>query len=549
MKSKKVICVSIAVAPILLYAYASGPDARKTAAPGDGLCTESGCHVGTANTGGGRVEIVFPGGMTYTPGVRQRLQVRITDSAGRVFGFQATARLASNLSAGQAGDLSAADATTFVLCEDNREKGAAGCGNAAPLQFIEHRSAQPAGTFSFDWTPPSTNVGNVRIYVAGNAGNGNGRADNGDHIYTANYTLTPSTGGGGTTPPPPTGPSQAISQIADGTGWKTTIVLTNLDTAPASYTLRFWKGDGTAQTFPLGANGAGVQQLTGTIPVNGSQTLETPGTANTLSQGWGELTTSNAIGGTAIFRQRVQGRQDSEGSVRLTTPVSKKVLLPFDNTQGFVTALALVNPDATKTATIAATFFDEAGNQIAADSLSLAAHGQLPFAMPDRFAATAGKRGVAQFSTTDINLTGLGLRFSSAGAFTSVDFLTPPSVGVSAEALISQVVRRTNWTTTMVLVNSDEAPAAYTVRFRNSDGTTMALPLRGEGTVTEVTGVIPANGARFLETDSQTAEALAHGWAELVTSNGISATTLIGQRFAGAESEISIPFRRVNARH
>ncbi|MBI4907047.1 MAG: hypothetical protein HY820_25700 [Acidobacteria bacterium] len=544
MKNRKLICVAVTVAPVLLYAYASGPDPRKTGAPGDGLCSESGCHVGTANSGGGRVEIVFPSGLTYSPGVRQRLQVRITDATARVYGFQATARLASNLSAGQAGDFTTADTSTQILCEDGQLKPAAGCRAGANVQFIEHTRAASTGNFSFDWTPPATNAGNVRLYVAANAANGNGLADSNDKIYTANYTLAPAT----TTTPPPTGISSALSQIADGTGWKTTIVLSNLDTVPAPYTLRFWKGDGTAQTFPLGANGAAVQGITGTIPVNGSQTLETPSTATTLSQGWGELISEKAIGGTAIFRQRAQGRQDSEGSVSLTTPTAKKVLLPFDNTQGFVTSLALVNPDAAKTATIAATFFDEAGNQIAADSLSLAPHGQLPFAMPDRFGATAGRRGVAQFSSAEINLTGLGLRFSPAGAFTSVAFLTPPASGVPGEALISQLVRHNNWTTTMILVNSDEAPAAYTIRFRNTDGTTMALPLRDEGTVTEVTGVIPANGARFLETDSQTAAALTHGWAELVTSNGISATTLIGQRFAGAESDYSVPFRRAGVR-
>ena len=59
--------------------------------------------------------------------------------------------------------------------------------------------------------------------------------------------------------------------------------------------------------------------------------------------------------------------------------------------------------------------------------VTLPAHGQTAFAMPDRFVATAGKRGVAQFSTASINLTGLGLRFSSNGSFTSVDFLRPPA--------------------------------------------------------------------------------------------------------------------------
>src|SRR5580765_8563552 len=63
--------------------------------------------------------------------------------------------------------------------------------------------------------------------------------------------------------------SQTISQIADGQGWKSTIVLANTGTVDAPFTLKFWKGDGSALTLPLGADG-NVNQITGTIPKNGS---------------------------------------------------------------------------------------------------------------------------------------------------------------------------------------------------------------------------------------------------------------------------------------
>ena len=63
------------------------------------------------------------------------------------------------------------------------------------MEFIEHD--YPPGTqvsttpYTFTWTPPSTNIGNVAFYVAGNAVNGNLLADPGDHVYTNNYVLTP----------------------------------------------------------------------------------------------------------------------------------------------------------------------------------------------------------------------------------------------------------------------------------------------------------------------------------------------------------------------
>ncbi len=166
----------LAVLPLLIYAFSGGPPPRMSGAPGDGLCTS--CHSGTANSGPGNVQVTFPSGMTYTPGVRQQWTVTVNDPNARIYGFQLTARLASNEQNGQAGELSPTDGSTQVV----RDGGG--------VQFIEHTQAGSSNTFTFAWTPPSSDVGNVRVYVAGNGANGNG-ANSGDRIYTANYTLAP----------------------------------------------------------------------------------------------------------------------------------------------------------------------------------------------------------------------------------------------------------------------------------------------------------------------------------------------------------------------
>lgn len=178
---------------ILLYAHSQGPDPRVTGAPGDDplACATSGCHVGTPlNGGGGNVVVNFPNGLTYKPGEKQTFTIVITDSNARLYGFQMTARLESDLAHGQAGDFTASSGQA-VICENSKFKPAAGCPANAPVQFIEHY-LQPFATktISVTWTAPASNVGNVHIYVAANAANGN-MAETGDHIYTANYTLTP----------------------------------------------------------------------------------------------------------------------------------------------------------------------------------------------------------------------------------------------------------------------------------------------------------------------------------------------------------------------
>jgi uncharacterized protein (TIGR03437 family) len=193
--------VAMASSAALIFGYATGPDPRYTGAPGDDpkACTSSGCHSDSAlNSGGGNVVVNFPNGLNYTPGGGpQTLTIVITDSAAKVYGFQMTARLDSNLAKAQAGDFTAGTGQ-FVICENASFKGSKGCPVNAPVQFIEHSNPFVTKTITVTWTPPATDMGGVHIYVAANAANNDGN-NTGDHIYTANYALTPKAAG----PPKP----------------------------------------------------------------------------------------------------------------------------------------------------------------------------------------------------------------------------------------------------------------------------------------------------------------------------------------------------------
>ncbi|MBI4873823.1 MAG: hypothetical protein HY822_04225 [Acidobacteria bacterium] len=259
IRQRKIVvakCAAVlSVVPALIYAYSGGPPARHTGAPGDTVCTE--CHVGAANPSGGKVEIAFPGGMTYMPGAKQRLTVTVTDSPARtVNGFQVSARLASNERNAQAGTFTPLDATTQAICEDDSAKPSTGCRATAPLEFIEHTpSGNRTNTWTFEWTPPATDAGNVRFYVAGNSANGNGQ-NSGDRIFTANYTLTPA---GSAAPRPAIRAAQPVLQAFSGTpglssGTWLEIYGTNL--SPAT---REWGGnDFSGNRAPTQLDGVGV---------------------------------------------------------------------------------------------------------------------------------------------------------------------------------------------------------------------------------------------------------------------------------------------------
>lgn len=201
--------------PLALLAWEFGPQQRVTGAPGDDpmACATSGCHTGLTkggpiNAGGGGVTATFSTGTTYTPGGAPiTITVTVTDPANKHFGFQMTARPESDLSNGQAGDFTAGT-HQLVICDDGNPKPTKGCSSNTPVEFIEHDF--PAGSqvsttpYTFTWTPPANNIGNVHFYVAGNAVNGNLQADSGDHVYTNSYVLTPAVAGftcTNTTPP------------------------------------------------------------------------------------------------------------------------------------------------------------------------------------------------------------------------------------------------------------------------------------------------------------------------------------------------------------
>jgi uncharacterized protein (TIGR03437 family) len=194
--------------PVLLWAHYIGPDPGYSGVPKElGTCAQTGCHVGTANdpNNKGGISITFPSGRTYTPGTKQHLVVTVSDPATtqRAWGFQLTARVASS-TATVAGTLASTDANTTVMCgstdlfrqQELTYGKAQTCASTFPLTYIEHSltgytaSRGKTGSFSyeFDWTPPANDVGDITVYVAANAANGD-LTQNGDHIYSANFTL------------------------------------------------------------------------------------------------------------------------------------------------------------------------------------------------------------------------------------------------------------------------------------------------------------------------------------------------------------------------
>ncbi len=187
-------CVSallVGVTPLALYGFSTGPPQRRTAVPADGGQNCTVCHTTFAPANSdprGRVAILAD---PYVPGVKQIIRVTVEHPEASRWGFQLTARLASDETK-PAGTLAPSD-TVRVRCDAT---GDAPCNGAT--EFASHRragdidSTRPGtsggNTWEIEWTPPATDVGPVRLYAAGNAAN-NSNTNAGDRIYTTNIRL------------------------------------------------------------------------------------------------------------------------------------------------------------------------------------------------------------------------------------------------------------------------------------------------------------------------------------------------------------------------
>jgi uncharacterized repeat protein (TIGR01451 family) len=165
----------------IAHAYSAGPPAGHTGAPGEFTCAE--CHTAQV-VGNGSFSINAP--QSYVPGQTYQITVNhINSDPTRLrWGFELTA-LADDQT--KAGNLQSANNQTQIL--DNE-------GPAGSRQYIEHtalgtfQGQQGGANWTFNWTAPATDVGNVTFYAAGNQAN-NDSNSTGDYIYTTFVAATP----------------------------------------------------------------------------------------------------------------------------------------------------------------------------------------------------------------------------------------------------------------------------------------------------------------------------------------------------------------------
>jgi hypothetical protein len=214
----------------------------------------------------------------------------------------------------------------------------------------------------------------------------------------------------------------AFAHLVDGGGWKSSIYLINASsTVKAAYTLNF-RGDTGKPVLLSFTDGRRDNQISGTIPPGGIAILETPGKDNDpLSVSSATLSTTGAVSGFGVIRERQSGGPDREATVALTNPSVGGLAFPFDDTEGFLSSIALAVPCGADSAiTLTATGVDETGVSLGKSALKIQGGGHLAFMIPDQIPGAKNKRGIIRITApANVYLSGIGLRFTPVGALTT----------------------------------------------------------------------------------------------------------------------------------
>ncbi|MDG2455935.1 MAG: T9SS type A sorting domain-containing protein [Bacteroidia bacterium] len=173
--------------------YTGGAPASYTNAPTTGTNREANCtscHAGVLQTTGTNYNNVdFTGSFTgggYIPDSTYTLTLSYTHSGKTKFGYQLTCLNSSNTMGGSFATISGNNKSSIIT------GSVAGATRQYMRQTSSGASGSGAASWSFSWTAPSTNAGDVTIYAVVNSAN-SASGSSGDIIIAREFTIKPST--------------------------------------------------------------------------------------------------------------------------------------------------------------------------------------------------------------------------------------------------------------------------------------------------------------------------------------------------------------------
>ncbi len=166
------------------YDMNEDPDGKSgaTGSPSEVTCADSDCHgTYTLNSGPGSMEIASPDliNWTYVPGESYLISVTVSQMNRGLFGLGFEALKSNGDNAG----LLIAGSDTHI-----KSKSVGGYSRKSIAHDDNTGASNDSHTFTFTWNAPTTDVGDITFYVAGNACNNNGNEE-GDYVYSTSQVV------------------------------------------------------------------------------------------------------------------------------------------------------------------------------------------------------------------------------------------------------------------------------------------------------------------------------------------------------------------------
>jgi hypothetical protein len=229
-----------------------------------------------------------------------------------------------------------------------------------------------------------------------------------------------------------------VPQVADGGGWKTEIQVLNRRTREVPVTVRFFKS--TGKGWPLTTLGSpGITQsaeiVVSRIKPKGVFKLETLDTSTTVEQGFAYVQEqgSGDLEVVYTFRQKVQGRNDSEGTMLGEYSTNSNYWGLLDTSNGFSVGVAVVNPSV-RSQQYLLRILDTDGAQTHVFPLNLQPAEHSVFDLVSRYPELLGKRGSILIENVTLGLpkmmpnsiAAVTIRFHPTGSFSATPVLYTP---------------------------------------------------------------------------------------------------------------------------
>ncbi|MBC7924982.1 MAG: hypothetical protein H7039_04925 [Bryobacteraceae bacterium] len=225
--------------------------------------------------------------------------------------------------------------------------------------------------------------------------------------------------------------------ILDGDGWKTTITLVNLDSAPSNFQLSFLGETGFRELWPvtITAPGAAIigQSVTGVLDAGASLQIETSGASQSLIRGYAHLAilSGSPLGGSAVLTRTVDGKVQTSTAIPLSPESEQKSRLQWTASDTEVTELVMVSD--TMSATVDLAFRDMQGKVLARDTITFGEK-SLQVIPVSRFPELANGRGTVEWSVSfpgadiyeDLTFSAVALKRNTSGLVTALPPMTLP---------------------------------------------------------------------------------------------------------------------------